>query len=105
MVADVIYFIENLTLRIWIFSVLPKLVIGRWGGGPTVGFCYFVDGSKLAEILAVTCAKFLKTVVCRLEFYVEEQRDSQGRQLRNLVFYSDLQKMLDRIERTCTSRE
>ena len=97
MLVDVIYFIENLTLRIWIFSVLPKLVIGRWGGGPNADVCYFVDGSKAAEIVAITSARFFKAYVCKLEFYVEDQRDSQGRQLRNLVFYGDLRKMLDRI--------
>ena len=84
-----VYFVENLTLRAWVFSIWPRLMMNRISGN-RISRCYVIDGSLPAMLTAKVSALLAGTPVRRLEFYAEEVRDEAGLGVRLRIRHQDL---------------
>lgn len=86
-----LYFVENLTLRTWLFAVLPKLVRERNQHSTE---CYFIDASRFGMLAAEACARLLPRVsVDRLKFRLLDVRDERGLLERLKIPYIDLEQV------------
>lgn len=82
--------VEVLTLRLWLVSLLPRLLWMRLRRRGTVSRCVVLEGSQASLVLARWCAQWLGTSVERLRFRLIEVRDAQGLLLRLRIHYQDL---------------
>ena len=82
-----LYFIEFLTLRTWVFGVLPELLRQRDSSS-----CYFIDSTGAGNFAARISAAFLrKFSLERLDFRLTDVRDESGLLTRLRIPYFDLQ--------------
>jgi hypothetical protein len=85
-----VYFVENLTLRAWVWSVWPRLLCSRLRTGRRVTHCYIIDGSRLVILFARLSAGILAVAVEKLAFRLVDVRDEEGRLIRLRLAYQDL---------------
>ena len=84
------FFVENLTLRMWTFNMVPHLVRGRTGARPARIPVYAIDASKLGLKWAQMWAKILGISVHRLDFRLVDVRDESGLLIRLRLAFQDL---------------
>jgi len=82
-----LYFIEFLTLRAWLFRVLPELLKHR-----TTSTCYWIDATRAGGFAARLFTKLLRNVLLeRFDFRLVDLKDEAGRLIRLQIPYGDLQ--------------
>lgn len=82
-------FIELLTVRTWLWSVLPRLLWRRLRRGPLVA-CYVIDGTTAGWALARASHWLTGVTPQPLRFRMMDLRDEQGLLLRLRIAYRDL---------------
>ena len=90
---SVVYFIEHLTLRNWVGSIVPRLCWRRASGWGQATHCYVFEGSPIALRVARASGQWLGVTVERLRFRLMEVRDERGLWIRLRVVYQDLAKV------------
>jgi len=86
-----VYFVENLTLRAWLFSVLPRLIRRRIEMGyHKAVHCYVIDGSWLTMRAASATGWVAGVCVEKFTFRLVELRDEAGLQIRFRIAHQDL---------------
>ena len=85
-----VYFVENLTLQVWILSVWPRLFRHRQRDGRRATRCYVIDGSRLAMLVAKALAWIAGATVERLVFRFADVRDETGMVSWLRLLYLDL---------------
>jgi len=85
-----LYFVEYLTPRTWVFSLLPKLIWDRICKQHCVICCYVIDGSQLSMLLARLSAWIAGTVVKKLDFSLVDLQDDKGALIGLRIIYEDL---------------
>jgi len=94
-----LYFIENLTLRAWLFSIWPRFVFRALKRGKGPGLCYVIDGSWPAMYLARISAAAVGVTVQKLVFRLVDVHDENGLLVRLRIDYADVyQVQRDAIE-------
>ncbi len=83
-------FVENLTLRLWFFSVLPLLLWDHKAQRARAGRCYVIDASDLALKAARWTARWFGLVVEKLAFRLVDVHDEEGLLIRLRIAYRDL---------------
>ena len=97
--------VENLTLRTWCISVLPRLTWKRLKA-ESVEHCYIIDGSRLALWVArLTAGVAARVLVEKLAFRLVEVRDEQGLLIRLRITYQDLAEVQRDIMRETAFRD
>lgn len=86
------FYIENLTLRTWLFSVFPALLTAD-APGP----CYYIDSSFFGRLLARPMGRIIGHAVDRLDFRMIDIRDEKGLLIRLRVAYQDAADVQDDI--------
>jgi hypothetical protein len=82
-----LYFIEFLTLRTWVFGVLPELLRNRSSSS-----CYFIDSTRLGRLAAEASSKLYRRISLeRFEFRLVDVRDEADLLVRLRIPYFDLQ--------------
>jgi len=88
-----LYFVEFLTLRVWLFSVLPEILRNRRSKRP-LGACQFIDATRPGIFAASACTFLLPGLsVSRLSFRLIDVRDEAGLLSRLTIPYLDLQEV------------
>lgn len=82
--------VEQLTLRVWLFVVWPRLVWGRLARENLPRVCYFIDARPLAIRTARLLARMVGVVIEKLVFRLVDIRDESGLLLRIRTAYHDL---------------
>jgi len=90
------WYIENLTVRAWLFHIFPRLMRERLGGRP-VPRCQVFDASWWALGLAFGMGWIAGTTVGRVNFRIMDVRDKHGTLIRLRVTYFDLTELQDEI--------
>lgn len=82
---------EHLSARVWVLSVLPRLLRDRRGSGWGVATrCYAFDATRLGEAVARASARAAHTEVDRLGFRLLDVRDDDGVFTYERMLYCDL---------------
>jgi len=92
-----LYFIENLSLKVWLLSVLPYMLKNREGTGNKPGRCYVVDGSALSLLAAKVSAWAAGISVERFEFRLMDIRDEEGLLLSYRIPHEDFFRLREYI--------
>lgn len=87
------YFVENLTLRSWFVSVLPRLLWKRIRRRYAVDRCYVIDGSRFTILVAKASARITGIIVEKLAFRLTDIRDEAGLLIRLRIAYQDLSEV------------
>ena len=82
-------YLEVLTVRTWLWAVLPRLLWRRLRRGPLLA-CYVIDGTKAGWALAQASRWLTGVTPQRLRFRMIDLRDEQGLLLRLRIAYRDL---------------
>jgi hypothetical protein len=85
-----LYFVENLTLRAWLLTVLPRLILGALRRQHHANQCYVLEGSRLAMLVARLSAAPAGVHVSQLKYRVRDMHDEQGRMIRLRIDFGDL---------------
>lgn len=88
-----LYFIENLTLRTWVFSLWPRLLWNRIRKRDRVICCYVIDGSQYSIQIASWSARLVGTAVEKLEFRLMDVRDESGTLIGLRIPYEDMREV------------
>ncbi|PIQ84433.1 MAG: hypothetical protein COV75_02135 [Candidatus Omnitrophica bacterium CG11_big_fil_rev_8_21_14_0_20_63_9] len=83
-------FIEHVTLRGWLGSILPKLIWLRLRNETLVGRCGVFEGSAMAFQVARITGGWFGFSLERLRFRLMDVRDEHGRWIRTRLVYQDL---------------
>lgn len=84
-----VWFIEFLTIRTWVWSVLPHLL--RWvATGHRAPHGYVFESSRAAMALARASARLMSMTIETLPFRLRDIRDEQGLSLRLRIAFQDL---------------
>ena len=84
------YFVENLTLLAWAFSIWPRLIGQRIRNGSPVICCYVIDGSPLTLLLAKISSFITGVPVRKLDFRLADMQSEDGESVRWRILYGDL---------------
>jgi len=84
------YFVENLSVKVWLSSIFPYMLKNRMTGEKETGRCYVVDGSRLSLFAANASAWAAGVAVERFEFRLIDMRDEEGLLLRLRIGHQDL---------------
>lgn len=87
-------FIESLTLRTWISSILPTLLRRRWRGEPAIERCEVFDGSRLGMLVARASQIVTGAAVEPFRFRLVDVRDED----RVLVWFKLIFKDLATVQ-------
>src|SRR3989338_2370789 len=87
-----LFYIENLTLRAWLFSIFPRLILA---GVP--GQCFYIDSSFPGRLAAQVTGRLIGHSIKRLNFRMIDVRDEQGLLIRLRVAYQDAAEVQDDI--------
>jgi hypothetical protein len=90
------WYLENLTVRAWLFHIFPKLIRQRLNGRP-VTRCQAFDASSWALGLASSMSWIAGTTVGRVDFRIMDIRDKNGMLIRLRVTYFDLTEVAQEI--------
>jgi len=90
-------FIEKLTLRIWLTSVLPRLLWTRLSSGGKIEDCYAFDGSSVVLLVARLSAWIVGIPFEKLRFRLIDVRDKAGLLIRLRIAFQDLGDVQDDI--------
>jgi hypothetical protein len=85
-----VYFVENLTLRNWLFSLLPHLLWEAMSTAGKIDQCYVFDGSDFALLMAKATSRIVDVPVEKLKFRLIDIRDDKGLLIRLRITYQDL---------------
>lgn len=85
-----VYFVENLSVKVWLSSILPYLLKHRIKGRKTPLDCHVFNGSKLSLIIGRLTGWTVGVSVKRLEFRLLDVRDEDGRLMRLRIAHHDL---------------
>ncbi|MDA1220235.1 MAG: hypothetical protein O2909_12505, partial [Chloroflexi bacterium] len=85
-----LYFIEHLTLRIWVFNLWPRLFWSRLRQENRVIRCYVIDGSQLSMLIARGSAWVIGTAAEKLAFSLVDLRDESGTLIGLRIPYQDM---------------
>jgi len=87
------YFIQNLTMRAWWFSVWPRMICAQLSQKGSVADCFVIDSSKLALWVAKLTGLLAGVAVSRFVYSLVDARDEDGLQIRIKIEAEDLQEM------------
>ena len=82
-------FIEFLTVRAWLFTILPRLVWMRLRGERPAA-CWAFDATRGGQLLAHWSRRLTGVTVAPLRFRLIDVKDEQGLLLRLRIAYQDL---------------
>ena len=85
-----VWFIERLTLRGWVGSVLPQLLRRRITRQEPIRRCEVIDATPPAMALARACRWLTGAEIASLRFRLIEVRDDEGLLLRLRIAFKDL---------------
>ena len=72
-----VYFVENLTVTVWLSAIWPRLFRNRKRGERGITRCYVIDGSSISLLVARASARLLGVSVERLDFRLMDVRDQE----------------------------
>lgn len=101
---DTTIFIETLTVRGWLLSILPRLVWMRLRRRQWVRRVHVFDGSQAGWTIARACQWLVGTAIEPLQFRLRDLRDEQGRLIRLRITYEDQQDIQREILMDPTTR-
>ena len=85
-----LYFVENLTLRAWLLTILPRFIIGAVRRRSARAQCYVINGSRLAMLMARISSAAVGVTVRRLEYRLRDVQDDEGRMVRVRIDFGDM---------------
>jgi hypothetical protein len=85
-----LYFVENLTLRAWLWSILPRFILGALRRRGIPAQCYVISGSRLAMLMARISAAPAGVAVRRLIYRVRDVHDDKGQLVQMRIEFGDL---------------
>lgn len=91
-----IFFVENLTLRVWFFHVLPWLAQAR-RAGKAARVCRVVEASRPSWVIARIIGPWLGVEVEKFTFRLADVRDDNDLLVRLRIPYQDIPSIRNRI--------
>ena len=102
---EMIWFVENLTLRVWFLSLMPRIVWARLKRRSKIERCYVIDASLVSLVAARLLGRLLGSPVEKLAFRLIDVRDEAGLLIRLRITYQDLAEVQEDIMREAVFRD
>ena len=97
--AKPLYFLEHLTVSVWLFHVLPYLARNKpMLNGARHTTCYYLDGTRTGVWIARITAKYVSVSVEQFRYKIEEIRDNDDISIFLKVLYLDSIRLKDEIK-------